>query len=234
MERRIILAADEIPLEECLALAEKLGERVYALKIHGLYLRYGQGGVRALKAAAPWRIWVDAKLHDIPNTVRLHAETLRDAGADIISVHASGGVAMMRAAKASGLIVYGVTVLTSLTKDEVPLIYGRPLLPTVLQLARMAKEAGLDGIVSSPQEVRLLSNRGELQGWEFITPGIRSEGELGDDQVRTDTPQNAIAAGATRLVVGRQLVRAKSPLEAYEALERDIENGLGRIIDKRV
>lgn len=234
MESRIIIAVDDMTLEECLALGERLGDRVYAIKIHTLYDRYGNEGLRALKSAAPWKVWVDAKLHDIPTTVRLRAEALVEAGADMLSVHASGGSAMMRAAKSTGAIVYGITILTSLTNEEAGLIYGRATLPVALYLARLARAAGLDGIVSSPREVRLLSERAELRGWEFITPGIRSEGELGDDQQRTDTPENALHAGATRLVVGRQLTRARSPVEAYEDLERLIERSVGRHIDRQV
>jgi orotidine-5'-phosphate decarboxylase len=234
MEKRVILAADELTLEQCLELGAQIGDRLYAIKIHNLYDRHGPSTIERLKKIAPWKVWIDAKLHDIPNTARLRAKSFADAGADILSVHASGGTEMMRAAKESGLIVYGVTVLTSLDEKEVQHIYGREILPTALRLGFDAKKSGLDGVVCSPAEVENFSTSLWFKGLELITPGIRSLGVDTGDQSRVDTPAGAIQSGSTRLVVGRQLTKAHSVLAAYTALETEISAALGQRVDKRI
>lgn len=234
MEKRVILAADELSLEQCLELGARIGDRLYAIKVHNLYDRHGPSVIERLKKVAPWKVWVDAKLHDIPNTVQLRAQEFANAGADILSVHASGGVEMMRAAKESGLIVYGVTVLTSLRKEEARSIYGKTLLGAVTSLAWEVLRAKLDGIVCSPSEVAEFSQNVWFERIELITPGIRSTGVDTDDQSRVDTPAGAIRSGSTRLVVGRQLTKAHSVLAAYTALETEISAALGQRVDKRI
>lgn len=226
---RIILALDELDLCRCIELAGAVGKLVHAIKIHSLFDQEGPEVVRQLRMAGARRIWVDAKLHDIPNTVKLRAKAIAKSGADILTVHASGGVEMMRAAKesADGAEVYAVTVLTSLSPEIAKIIYGTSAEDAVLMLANLAKEAGVDGVVCSPREVEVLAKSPELQGLKFITPGVRSLGKKTDDQRRVDTPERAIASGSTHLVVGRQITQAANPVEALRQIEEEIASATG-------
>src|SRR5450830_672426 len=139
--KKIILALDEIQnLEEVIALVKKIGHLFYAVKIHNLYDKFGPDVVHKLKEAGAEKVWVDFKLYDIPNTSKLRAESIN---ADIISVHASGGVQMMKEAVSSGKEIFAVTMLTSFSPDEVKQIYNREVDEVVLSLAKMAKEAGV-------------------------------------------------------------------------------------------
>jgi len=224
MQNRIILAADELSLAQCLDLASKIGGRVHAIKIHNVFDAQGPTVVEQLHHAGAERVWVDAKLHDIPNTVRLRAEAIADSGAEIITVHASGEIEMMKAAvKAFPFEVYAITVLTSLNEEQAHLLHGQPTKAGALYLARLAKLAGVDGIVCSPKEVGILAKRPELKGLKFIVPGVRSAGKDVGDQQRVDTPGNAVRAGATYLVVGRQITQAEDPVAALDALEAELE-----------
>lgn len=221
-DSKIILAADELSLEKCLELGPLVGERLYAIKVHNLFDQYGPAVVERLRQSGYVRVWVDAKLHDIPNTVKNRAQALTQSGADIITVHASGGVDMMRVATGLGASIYAVTVLTSLTEEEVHLMTGQPSKAAVLRLAREAKMAGVNGIVCSAQEVGILAKRPELTGLEFIVPGIRSAGKDAADQKRVGTPTQAIFDGATRLVIGRQITGAPDPIAAISQIQDEI------------
>lgn len=222
-ESRIILAADELTLEQCKSLVSKVGDQVYAIKIHNLYDEYGPSVVQHLLFCGARRVWVDAKLHDIPNTVRLRAKTIDNSGAEILSVHASGEIEMMMAAVENGPPeIYAITVLTSLGEAQAHLLHGQPSKAEALYLARLAKLAGVHGVVCSPQEVGVLSRSPELKGMSFITPGVRSAGKATDDQKRVDTPTGAITSGATRLVIGRQITQATDPVEALRQIELEI------------
>ncbi len=229
MQSKIIIAADELSIEQCLDLASKVGKRVYAIKIHNLFDLHGASAIQELYRYGAETVWVDAKLHDIPNTTGLRAHAIGQSGAEIISVHASGGIEMMRAAAEGFLFeIYAVTVLTSLNEEQTHLLYGQPTKAAVLHLARLAKMAGMTGVVCSPKEVGMLAKQPELQGMKFIVTGVRSLGKDENDQQRVDTPQNAIKAGATHIVVGRQITQAKDPAEALEILEAELEEA-GRV-----
>ncbi|KKU94337.1 MAG: Orotidine 5'-phosphate decarboxylase [Candidatus Jorgensenbacteria bacterium GW2011_GWA1_48_13] len=229
MESRIILAAD-MSLGECLDLTHAIGERVYAVKVHDAYDSNGPTAVKMLREAGAMRVWVDAKLHDIPNTVKRRANAIADSGAQILTVHASGGIEMMQAAVGEfPFEVYAITVLTSLTEEEVHLAYGQPSKAAVLYLARLAKLAGVAGIVCSPKEVGILAKRPELKGMKFVVPGIRSAGKDKGDQERVDTPAAALKDGADYLVVGRQITQASDPVAALIELEAEISAALASI-----
>lgn len=224
MNEKIILATDDLSIDDTIALTERVGCRVYAVKIHEAYDIVGSGIVLQLKEAGAHRVWMDAKLHDIPNTVRLRAKAYAEAGIDIISVHASGGVEMMRKALdgAPKAEIYAITVLTSLSEEEAQRVYGRTVQEEVVALAHLAKEAGVHGVVCSPWEVALLAGMPELSGLKFVVPGVRSGGAPLNDQKRTATPREALDAGATHLVVGRQVTKAGNPLEALDAIESEL------------
>lgn len=226
---RIILAADELDLKKCLELASKVGDKVYAIKIHNVFDQHGPGVVQRLRDAGARRVWVDAKLHDIPNTVKLREKAISESGADILTVHAAGEIEMMMAAVEAGPSeIYAVTVLTSLGEEQVNLLYGQSSKATVLYLARLAKLSGVHGIVCSPQEVGILAKRPELRGLKFVTPGVRSVGKSTDDQKRVDTPAGAIASGSTHLVVGRQVTQAADQVDALRRIEEEISQNTAK------
>ena len=216
--KKIILAIDEIEnLEDALALVKKVGHLVYAIKIHNLYDKFGPDVVASLKEAGAEKVWVDFKLYDIPNTGKLRTENIN---ADIISVHASGGMKMMKEAVSSGKEIFAVTMLTSFSKDEVKQIYNREVDEVVLVLARMAKDSGVAGIVCSPQELKMLRSFPELKDLKLVVPGIRSAGVETNDQNRVSTPAEAILNGADYLVIGRQVTQSQDPeVELVKILE---------------
>lgn len=219
---KIILALDEIQeKEEVLKLVEKVGHLVYAVKIHNLYDKFGPEIVGKLKKAGAEKVWVDFKLYDIPNTAKLRAAHIE---ADIISVHASGGIEMMKQAVSSGKEIFAVTMLTSFSSAEVKQIYNREVDDAVRTLARMGKVAGVAGIVCSPQEIKMLKKSPELSGLKLVVPGIRSSGIDANDQNRTGTPEQAVLDGADYLVIGRQITQARDPIAEVKKLSEEIEN----------
>lgn len=225
-EDRVVVAADELSLDQCLELASRIKDRVYAIKVHNVYDEHGPSVVGRLHDAGVTRVWVDYKLKDIPNTVKLRAKAIARSGADILTVHASGEIEMMMAALESGIQIYGITVLTSLDEEQAHLLTGQPVKAAVLYRARLAKLAGIHAVVCSPNEVDMLAKRPELKGLEFVTPGIRSEGKDKGDQKRIGTPGGALKAGSHRLVIGRQITGAADPVQALEELEQEIDAAL--------
>lgn len=225
---RVILALDGMSLLQARELLAKVGKSVWAVKIHDLWDRHGPDIVDILKDAGASQVWADLKLHDIPQTVQLRTMAIVCAGARMISVHISGGVEMMKASLqlAGSFWIVGITVLTSLSEEEAHLTYGQPARGAVLNLARLAKLAGIHAVVCSPKEVGTLSIRPELRGLKFITAGIRSAGQDVADQKRVDTPYAAIKAGADFLVIGREVTKAVDPIAALENINQQIVVGL--------
>ena len=197
----------------------------------GMELYYAEGPeiIREIKRRGHG-VFLDLKLHDIPNTVKRAMRVLRDLDVDIVNLHAAGGSAMMKAAlegltqdDGSRPLLVAVTQLTStspeMLRDE--LLIETPMEETIASYARTAADAGLDGVVCSPLEVRKVK---ETCGKDFltITPGIRFADSTSDDQVRITTPQNARELGSDFIVVGRPITQAEDPVEAWRACE--IEN----------
>jgi len=208
----IVLALDGMEPRACMDLCRAVGWRIYGVKIHDMFDQLNCEAITWLKQAGAKRVWVDYKLHDIPATVAKRAAALRDAGADIITVHASGGEAMIRAAVENGPPeVYAVTVLTSLGVRDSIHIFGDSPPVKVLQLARFAAKAGAQGVVCSPREVAALNVLSELTKLKFVVPGVRSPGKDTHDQARVATPAQAIADGASLLVIGRQVTGSDDP-----------------------
>lgn len=227
---RILVALDVDSRSKALALADALRGSVAGYKIgKQLFTAEGPDIVRALTARGD-RVFLDLKFHDIPNTVAGAVGAAVATGAWMVNVHASGGTAMMRAAADAARttaartgqarpLVIGVTVLTSLDDAALAEVGStRGVMEQVVLLAKLARAAGLDGVVASPQEIGAIR---AACGPDFaiVTPGIRPSGMQGqDDQARTLTPAEAIAAGATYLVIGRPITAAANPRAAAEAI----------------
>jgi|SRR3989344_724078 len=219
----VISALDGLDASAACKLVWEIKEGIYACKIHDLWDRAGPGVISNLKSHGAPRVWVDLKLKDIPQTVMYRAQAVKDAGADIVTVMADGEIEMMMAAVSTGLEVYAVTVLTSLSEEQAHLTYGQPAKAAALYFARMAKLAGVHGIVCSPQEVGILAKRPELKGLRFITPGVRSPGGDVQDHKRVDTHLAAIKSGANNLVVGRELSTSDDPSFALANILNQID-----------
>jgi orotidine-5'-phosphate decarboxylase len=215
----LIVALDSPDLDESEALARQLAGRVDAFKV-GLTLFLGHGPEAVRRIGAFGRIFCDLKLHDIPHQVGLAAAQLTELGVWMFTVHASGGVAMVRAAADAASesndppLVAAVTVLTSLDRDDL-MRMGVKADPAeqVLRLANTAVRGGATALVCSANEVKLL--RREL-GSEIVlvTPGIRPAGSEAGDQARVMTPAGAARAGAGYVVVGRPITGSPDPVEA--------------------
>ena len=222
---RVYAALDTVELDRALALARALEGAVGGLKI-GLELfgAHGPGGLKAL-AHAGLPLFLDLKLHDIPNTVASAVRAVSPLAPAILTLHAAGGPAMLRAAKDAAIEaarnakvppmkLVAVTVLTSLDEGDLARVgQAGPVADQVLRLAELAQEAGIDGVVCSPQEVALLRTRCG-PGFLLVVPGIRPSWAEAGDQKRVMTPKEAIEAGADFLVVGRPITKAADPRAA--------------------
>jgi orotidine-5'-phosphate decarboxylase len=219
----IVLALDGLDTRAAIDLCRVVGPRVYAVKIHDMFDQLNCEAVTWLKQAGAQRVWVDYKLHDIAKTVGLRAKALAEAGADIISVHASGHLKMIQAAVEScSAEIYGVTVLTSLDTHQCIEIFGDSAPVKVPHFAGLVAQAGAHGVVCSPQEVGALAAMPSLKGLRFVVPGVRSAGQDTHDQARVGTPAQAVAGGASLLVIGRQVTTAKDPLIELEKISQEI------------
>ncbi|MCX8100343.1 MAG: orotidine-5'-phosphate decarboxylase [Geminicoccaceae bacterium] len=224
----VLAAIDRPDLEGALALARGLVGAVGGLKLGlELFVAEGPAAVRAL-AATGLPIFLDLKLHDIPNTVAGAVRAAAGLGATLLTVHAAGGRAMLeaavQAARAAAVRprLLAVTVLTSLDAGDLEAtgVAVAPLEQAV-RLARLAREAGLDGVVCSPQEiaaVRAALGREPL----VVVPGIRPAGGPAGDQKRVATPAEALARGADLLVIGRPITAAPDPRAAALAIAREL------------
>lgn len=222
---KIIVALDVATKKEALKLMELLANRVGAFKI-GLQ-RYTADGPPLVQEASKFgpKIFLDLKLHDIPNTVARAVQSSGELGVDMLTIHLSGGSEMIRAAVAANnpnLLLLGVTVLTSST-DETLRETGITARTgeQVLRLARLGVAHGIAGLVASPEEARML--RGEFgDKIKIVTPGIRPAGSDVGDQKRITTPAEAIAAGADYLVIGRPITAAPDPGAAIDRIVEEL------------
>jgi len=226
---RIIIALDVDTIKEQKRLLDILSPHARIFKV-GMELFYSCG-LKAIGLIKKYdkEIFLDLKFHDIPNTVRNSAKMATRLGVMMFNVHAQGGRDMMKAAvegagEEAGKLgmdrpwILGVTILTSIDKGTLQEIgIDRSPEKAVLGLARLAKDAGLDGVVASVQEA---ANIRKEMGRDFliVTPGIRPEGTKRDDQKRTATPKEAFHSGADYIVIGRPITKAKDPLKALEGI----------------
>ena len=225
---KIIVALDYAAAAPALALVDRLDPGRCALKVgKELFTRVGPGLVETLVRRG-FRVFLDLKFHDIPNTVAAACDAAADLGVWMVNLHASGGRRMMDAARerlaahSKAPLLIGVTVLTSLDRDDLAEI-GCPDEPLdrVLRLACLTREAGLDGIVCSPLEAAPV--REALgAGFLLVTPGVRPASASVGDQRRVMTPRDALVAGSDYLVIGRPITAADDPLAALAAIEAEM------------
>ena len=229
---RLIVALDVASASEARRMAGLVRDSAGMFKVgKQLFTAEGPGLVRELSASG--RVFLDLKFHDIPNTVAGAVRQAAKLGAHMLTVHASGGVHMLRAAVAAaretspGPQVLAVTVLTSLSDNDLQEIgvFGR-VLDQVLRLASLARAQGCDGVVASAREAAEL--RKELgSDFSIVTPGVRPAGSPAGDQARVLTPAQALQAGASHIVVGRPITEAADPAAAAHNILEEIRSACG-------
>ncbi len=222
---RIIVALDFPTQAKALAVVSALGNSVSTYKIGlQLYTAAGPAVVHAV-AATGAKIFLDLKLHDIPNTVAKAVTAASDLGVAMLTVHLSGGNAMLKAAaeaKPPQLVLLGVTVLTSATQETLSETgIGAAVTDHVVRLAEIGEKAGVNGFITSPKEVGLLRNRFDMS-MILVTPGVRPSWAGADDQKRFTTPRDAIDNGADYLVIGRPITAAADPPAAVERIVNEL------------
>ncbi|HKC66511.1 MAG TPA: orotidine-5'-phosphate decarboxylase [Pyrinomonadaceae bacterium] len=232
---RLIVALDVETAREAFSLFCALRDVAGAFKVGSqLFTSEGPGVVRDIVRAGG-RVFLDLKYHDIPNTVAAAGVEATRLGVSIFNVHACGGSEMMRrtasavaeASEREGIprpIIIGVTVLTSAddsTLAEAGFTSGAE--DQVKRMARLSAESGLDGVVASPHEVKLVRETVGRRDFVVVTPGVRPTGTTHDDQRRVMTPSEAVRAGADYLVVGRAILKATDPVRAAEEIIKEME-----------
>ncbi|MBR5260279.1 MAG: orotidine-5'-phosphate decarboxylase [Eggerthellaceae bacterium] len=230
---RIIVALD-CAKEEALELGDKLAGKATWVKV-GMTLYYAEGPsiIKEFKDRG-FKVFLDLKFHDIPHQVEGAARSATASGADMITMHTVGGVPMMQAAQRGAVagadsiggevpVTLGITVLTSMdaeTLEKTGVV--RELRTQVCEMAKQAREAGISGVVASPQEASMLR---EILGPDayIVTPGVRPAGADLGDQSRVATPAKAFADGASHIVVGRPITKAADPVSAFEAIVAELD-----------
>ena len=232
---RLIVALDVSTMDEVKAIVTSLGDSVSFYKV-GMELFYAEGEktIRYLQEQGKY-VFLDLKLHDIPNTVAHGVSSLTYVGANLITIHGQGGPVMMKAAvqaareSAEKLSVerpklLAITVLTSFDEEAWTATGGQlPISDQVIRLAKLAKECGMDGVVCSALEAKMIR---QACGEDFliVTPGIRPSFATTDDQKRIATPASALQDGASRLVIGRPITQSKKPREAVRLIIEEMES----------
>jgi orotidine-5'-phosphate decarboxylase len=231
---RVIVALDFPDMLSAFGLAARLDPELCAVKVGKELFTVAEAGLVRELVRRGFRVFLDLKFHDIPNTVAQACAAATRLGVWMIDVHAAGGAAMLAAARDAVArtaaeerrprpLLIAITVLTSLDASDLAAIgVGSTPEAQALRLAQLAKANGLDGVVCSAQEAQML-RAACGPGFKLVTPGIRPEGTSAHDQARVMTPEAAIAAGADYLVIGRAITAAADPVRAL----RDINASLG-------
>lgn len=228
---RIVVALDVADRASALGLVEQLSGLVGMFKIGlQLYTAEGQSLVREIVEGGE-RVFLDLKFHDIPNTVAGATKSILNLGVSIFNVHTLGGSEMMRAAAEAAKdfadlnkpAVLGVTVLTSMNGDDLASVgINHDVESEVTRLAALAHNAGLDGVVASPREIRLIRERVADDSFIILAPGIRPAWSVSGDQKRIATPASALADGADFIVIGRAITDSDDPRAAAERILEEI------------
>ena len=222
MSKPIIVAVDETQLSSFKQTVDSLDSNLCMIKVGSV--SFNAIGHEALTyvASKGFEIFLDLKLHDIPNTVKKSIEGLISLPIGMMTIHTSGGLEMMKAAKKAvsdtNIKIFGVTALTSLSDEDTSTIFQRTASNQVKAMLDLAQEAQIDGVVCSPHELDLVVERKSLLS---ITPGIRLS-ESADDQSRVMTPKDAISKGADYIVIGRPITNAPNISEALQEIHNSI------------
>ncbi len=236
--KKIFLALDNLEKKEILELVDELKEKVM-FKVNDAFVKYGPKLIEEIKSNGG-EVFLDLKFHDIPNTVGNYSKAAAEKGVFVFNVHCLGGIEMMKKARTTvdkyckeknlrKPLIVGVTILTSMEeqalKEELKIDLN--LEKMVKHLALNAKKAGLDGVVCSPKEIKLVK---QACGKDFITitPGIRPKWSVSDDQKRITTPKKAVKDGTDFIVIGRPIIQAEKygmkRVEAARKIQKEIES----------
>ena len=222
MSKNIIVAVDEYHLDAFKNIVDSLDPDLCMIKVGSVSFNALGHETIIYASSKGFDIFLDLKLHDIPNTVSKSIEGLKSLPINMLTIHTSGGIHMMKAAmdavNGTDIKVFGVTALTSLTDGDTNTIYKRDAADQVNAMLDIAIQAGIDGVVCSPHELNLVKQKESLLS---ITPGIRLS-DLDDDQSRVMTPQKAIELGANYLVIGRPITEAADSQNALKNIHESI------------
>lgn len=223
----IVVALDFSTANEALEMASRLDPKLCRVKVgKELFTRCGPSIVEALQQQG-FEVFLDLKFHDIPNTAAMAVKAAAELGVWMVNVHCSGGLRMMQACREvlesfeKKPLLIGVTVLTSMERSDLSGL-GLDVEPQeqVLRLAKLAEEAGLDGLVCSAQEAPAL--KAQHPSLQLVTPGIRPAGSAKDDQRRILTPKDAMKAGSDFLVIGRPITQAEDPVAVLQQIAAEL------------
>jgi len=223
MSKPIIVAVDESNIGSFKRIIDSLDNNICMVKIGSVGFNALGHEVISYAANKGFGVFLDLKLHDIPNTVKKSIEGLTSLPIKMLTIHTSGGEQMMRSAmeavEGANIKVFGVTALTSLSDSDTNQIYKRDAAEQVEAMLDLAEQSGIDGVVCSPHELNLVASRESLLS---ITPGIRLR-DFNDDQSRVMTPKAAIDLGANYIVVGRPITKSKNIRNALQEIHNSIQ-----------
>ena len=226
-QKRIIVALDSDNLNLSIKLVKKLKNEAFAFKIgYEFFYNFGIDGYKLINKENV-KIFLDLKLHDIPNTVKKGVEAISKLNPYFLTIHISGGDEMQKVTNISkkNIKILGVSVLTSLKPEDTKKIYNNDKIENIVSnFTQDALNNNLDGIICSPKEINIIKKL-SLNKLLIITPGIRPDNHIdsNDDQARTMTPKEAIIAGADYLVIGRPITQSENPLESIKYINKSIE-----------
>ena len=223
--KKVIVALDSKNLSKIIKLVTTLRKDVYAFKIgYQFFFNFGLEGYKKIYSICP-KIFLDLKLHDIPNTVEKGLEALVELKPLFTTIHISGGDNMMKVTRSNkkNMKILGVSILTSMDKKQTKKYYNQKNISTLVKkFATSAKKNYLDGVVCSPQEIKFIRKQ-VGKNLIIVTPGIRLNTKVqGDDQKRIETPKKAIDLGADFLVIGRPITESKNPLKVLKEINKTL------------
>ena len=219
--KKIIVALDSNNFSEIEKLVKSLKKEVYAFKIgYQFFFNFGLIGYKKIYSICP-KIFLDLKLHDIPNTVKNGLEALNKIKPILTTIHISGGDEMMKSSVKDKRFtkILGVSILTSIDSKQTKKFYNQKNVSSLVKkFAEFAKKNGLDGVICSPKEIKVI-RKATGKNFIIVTPGIRLKSKIkSDDQKRVETPEKAIEMGANYLVIGRPITKSKNPLKTLKKI----------------
>ncbi len=223
--KKIIVALDSNNLSKIEKLVQSLKKDVYAFKIgYQFFFNFGLIGYKKIYSICP-KIFLDLKLHDIPNTVKNGLEALNKIKPILTTIHISGGDEMMKSSVKDKRFtkILGVSILTSIDSKQTKKFYNQKNVSfLVKKFAKLAKKNGLNGVVCSPREIKII-RKATGKNFIIVTPGIRLKSKIkSDDQKRVETPKKAIEMGANYLVIGRPITKSSNPLKALRKINQTL------------